>query len=192
MGRLVHFVLVSTLAATLGAAVARAEDVKLREQAVQLMEVANAVTPARHAGEIQQFVTFRVHEPDGTVKDGTITRVSVTGMGRRDESTFGDYHEILIRAGGKISLSRTAELLPAEIRQVYKYLPAALGDFDQEDVIRSIVMGEAGGRTARCINFDTHFGTTVQANQICVDAERGTLLRWQWATKWSRTPTSIA
>ena len=180
MTRLVRFAVLMTLTSMLCQNAVQAEDVKLREQAVQLMEVANAMTLPGMLVKYQQSVTFRVHEPDGTAKEGAITRVSVTGMGRRDESTFGDYHEILIRApGGKLSLSRTADVLPAEIREVRKYLPAALGDFDQEDVIRSIVMGEAGGRTARCINFDTHFGSTMQSNQICMDAERGTLLRWQ-------------
>ena len=35
------------------------------------------------------------------------------------------------------------------------------------------------GRPAKCIQFDTHFGSTLQANQLCMDAERGALLRWQ-------------
>ena len=180
MASLVRFVLLITFAAVLCPTCARAEDVKLREQAVQLMEVANAMTLPGMLANYQQSVTFRVHEPDGTVKEGAITRVSVTGVGRRDESTFGDYHEILIRApAARSSSAGPPDVLPAALREVRKYLPAALGEFDQEDVIRSIEMGQAGGRTARCINFDTRFGTTMQANQICMDAERGTLLRWQ-------------
>jgi TonB family protein len=179
MSPLTHFLSLIILASVLCPAVASAEDVKLREQAVQLMEIANAVTLPGMLTNYQQSVTFRVHEPDGAVKEGALTRVSVTGVGRRDESTYGDFHEIFIRAGDKVSQTRTAEVLPAEIRQVRKYLPAALGDFDQEDIIRSVVLGEAGGRSARCINFDTRFGNTMQSNQICMDAQRGTLLRWQ-------------
>ena len=32
---------------------------------------------------------------------------------------------------------------------------------------------------ATCIDFDTHFGTTLQANQLCVDKAHGYLVRWQ-------------
>ena len=46
-------------------------------------------------------------------------------------------------------------------------------------VIRSIEDSNVGGRAAKCINFDTHLGVGIQANQMCVDAERGTLLRWR-------------
>ena len=62
-----------------------AEDVRLREQAVQLMEVANAVSlPGALAG-FEHTVIFRGHEPDGVVKEGTFTRVSAgASSGRSD------------------------------------------------------------------------------------------------------------
>ena len=158
---------------------AHAEEVKLREHAVHLMEVANAVSLPGGLGNYRQAVTFRVHEPDGSVREGMFTRISSGVTGRRDEVTFGDFHQDVIVSGDNLADTRTAQVLPPEIRQVRKYLPIALGVFDEEDVIRSIEPGEVVGRAARCINFDTHFGSTLQANQICVDAETGTLLRWQ-------------
>ncbi|MBA3913505.1 MAG: TonB family protein [Acidobacteriales bacterium] len=69
--------------------------------------------------------------------------------------------------------------MPPEVRELRKYVPIHLGQFDQKDIIRSIETASAAGRSAHCINFDTQFGTTLQANQICVDSERGVLLRWQ-------------
>lgn len=55
---------------------AQAEEVKLREHAVHLMEVANAVSLPGGLGNYRQAVTFRVHEPDGSVREGAFTRIS--------------------------------------------------------------------------------------------------------------------
>ena len=155
-----------------------AEDIKLRDQAVHLLEVANAVSLPGALPNYEYVVTFRVHEADGTVKEGTMTRVSAGAVGRRDEITFGDYHTVIVLSGNRYSESSTT-VMPAQVREVRRQLPIRLGRFDQEDVIRSIDGASVLGRPAKCINFDTHFGNTLQTNQICVDSERGTLLRWQ-------------
>lgn len=155
-----------------------AEDVKLREQAVHLMEVANAVSLPGALRNYEQVVTFQVHEPDGTVKSGSFNRQSAGVSGHRDEFTFGDYHKVIVISGDRISQTHTTAM-PPEVRELRKYLPIHLGKFDQEDVIRSIESANVVGRPATCINFDTHFGTTLQANQLCVDKEHGALLRWQ-------------
>jgi hypothetical protein len=156
----------------------QAEDVKLREQAVHLMEVANAVSLPGGLRNYEHVVTFRVHESDGTLKEGTFTRVSAGAAGQRDEITFGDYHAVIVFSGDRISQTQTT-IVPPEVRELRKRLPVQLGRFDKEDVIRSIDDANVLGRAAKCINFDTHFGATLQANQLCVDSERGTLLRWQ-------------
>lgn len=155
-----------------------AEDVKLREQAVHLMEVANAVSLPGALRNYEQVVTFRVHEPDGTVREGSFTRQSAGADGHRDEFTFGDYHKVIVISGDRISQTHSATT-PPEVRELRKYVPIHLGRFDQQDVIRSIESTNVVGRPAQCINFDTHFGTTLQANQLCVDNETGTLVRWQ-------------
>ncbi len=155
-----------------------AEDMKLRDQAVQLMEAANAVSLPGALKNYEQVVSFRVHEPDGSVKEGSITRTSAGADGHRDEFTFGDYHKVIVISGDKISQTRST-VMPAEVREVRKYVPIHLGRFDQQDVIRSVETTTAVGRPAKCINFDTQFGTTSQANQICADTQHGYLLRWQ-------------
>lgn len=156
----------------------QAEDVKLREQAVHLMEVANAVSLPGGLRNYEHVVTFRVHESDGTVREGTFTRVSAGSAGHRDEITFGEYHAVIVFSGDRISQTQTT-IVPPEVRELRKRLPIQLGRFDKEDVIRSIHDANVLGRAAKCINFDTHFGATLQANQLCVDSERGALLRWQ-------------
>jgi hypothetical protein len=62
---------------------------------------------------------------------------------------------------------------------VRRELPVKLGSFDKEDVILSVEEANLLGRGAKCINFQSRFGNAAQSNQICVDAERGALLRWQ-------------
>ena len=142
-----------------------AEDVKLREQAVHLMEVANAVSLPGALRNYEQVVTFRVHEPDGTVREGSFTRQSAGADGHRDEFTFGDYHKVIVISGDRISQTHSATT-PPEVRELRKYVPIHLGRFDQQDVIRSIESTNVVGRPAKCINFDSHFGTTQQANQL--------------------------
>jgi TonB family protein len=155
-----------------------AEDVKLREQAVHLMEVANALSLPGALRNYQQTVTFRVHEPDGSVQEGSFSRQSAGADGHRDEFTFGNYHKVIVIAGDRISQTH-APPMPPEVRELRKYIPIHIGLFDKDDVIRSIESSNILGRPAKCINFDTHFGTTMQANQLCVDSEHGYLVRWQ-------------
>jgi hypothetical protein len=75
-GALMPRLLPLVLAVLLCGAASQAEDVKLREQAVELMEIARA---ASHPGVLRNFeqtVAFRVHEPDGSVQEGSCSRVS--------------------------------------------------------------------------------------------------------------------
>lgn len=155
-----------------------AEDVKLREQAVQLMEIANAVSLPGALPSFEHTVTFRVHEPEGTVKEGKFTRVSAGSAGHRDEIVFGDYHAITVVSGDRISTTRTTKA-PPEIRELRRQLPIRVGAFDQSDTVRSIESGNVLGRPAKCIAFDTLTNGAPQANEICVDSERGVVLRWR-------------
>src|SRR5258708_2348076 len=156
----------------------RAEDVKLREQAVQLMERANAASLIAGLRDYEQVDTFTFHDLlNGAIKTGTFSRTSAGSDGRRDEFTYADYHAITVFAGDRKSSTR-ATIEPPEIVELLDQLPIYLGRFDDKDAIRSIENSNVLGRAAKCINFDTHLGAGVQANQICLDAERGTLLRW--------------
>jgi len=156
-----------------------AEDVKVREQAVTLLERANAASLIAGFRDYEQVVTFTFHDLlNGTNKAGTFSRTSAGSDGRRDEFTYADYHATTAVAGNRQSTTRASNE-PPEIIELLDQLPIYLGRFDDKDVIRSIEDSNVFGRAANCVNFETHLGTGVQANQICVDVERGTLLRWK-------------
>lgn len=156
---------------------ASTEDVKLREQASQLLEIANAVSLPGGLPAFEQTVTFRVYEPDGSVKAGSYTRVSAGATGHRDETTYGDYHSSYVMYGDRVSGRRTASEPPPEIRELRRQLPILLVRFDQSDVIREIRETNVSGRPAKCIEFDTLTNGTPVSNELCMDIERGVLLR---------------
>ena len=154
------------------------EDVKLREEAVHLLERANQVSLPGTVPNYQQVVTFRVYYPDGTSKEGTYTKIAAGAAGYREERTFGDYHDTIVRSGDKMSGTATWNP-PPELLELRHQLPVHLGRFDHEDVIRSVEDTNIDGFSAKCIRFDTRFGDKLQQNLICVDALRGPILRWQ-------------
>jgi len=160
-----------------------AEDVKLREQAVQLMEVANAVSLPGALANFEHTVTFRVHEPDGTIKEGTFTRVSAGAAGHRDEVTFGDYHAVIVVSGDRISQHATTKV-PPEVRELRRQLPIHLGRFDQSDVVHAVQETNVLGRPAKCIEFDTLTNGALRNNEICMDTERGVVLLWRVADEY--------
>jgi hypothetical protein len=154
------------------------DDVKLREEAVHLLERANQVSLPGTVPNYEQVVTFRVRYFDGTTKDGTYSRVAAGAAGYREEEALGDYHAISVRSGDRMS-STKGWTEPPEFRELREHLPVLLGRFDHEDVIRSIEETTLQGHAAKCIHFDTHFGATLQHNQLCTENERGVLLHWQ-------------
>jgi hypothetical protein len=155
-----------------------AEDVRLREQAVQLLERANAASLLAGFRDYEQVVSFSFRDLlNGQIKNGTFSRTSAGSDGHRDELTYGNYHAAWVFAGDRVSSTRISNEAP-EIEELLQQLPIHLGRFDAADVIRSIEDSNVLGRAAKCINFDTHLGAGIQVNQICVDTERGTLLRW--------------
>jgi len=142
------------------------------------MERANAASLLAGFRDYEQVVSFTFHDLlNGQIKNGTFSRTSAGSDGHRDELTYGNYHAMSGFASDRTSTTRMGNEAP-EIFELLEQLPIYLGRFDDKDVIRSIDDSNVLGRAARCINFDTHLGVGVQANQVCVDAERGTLLRW--------------
>jgi hypothetical protein len=156
-----------------------AEDVKLREQAVQLLELANAVSLPGALKNYKQSVTFRFHELDGSVKDGTFTKVYVSASQYRTESSFGDYRDVMVFTPGNRRSDKGNGNPPVALLDLRAQLPVNLGHFDESDVIRSIESREVLDRPAKCIEFNTHVGESVQSNEICVDIYRGSVIRWQ-------------
>jgi TonB family protein len=102
--------------------------------------------------------------------------VVVQGTGRRDEFTFGSFHVINVWTRGRLATVRTAELLPPPVLDMLRLTPIRLVSFDHEDVIDAIQPGEANGRPTHCIEFDTTGGDHTEHNELCVDAENGTLV----------------
>jgi TonB family protein len=152
------------------------QDVQVREEAVRLMEKADAVSTPLHLPNLERIDTFRVFSYDAPVREGSFSRVVIQGTGRRDETTFGDYHVIDVYTSHGLTTVRTKELAPPEVDNLMHLTPVFHGAFDNEDVIHSIARRDINGRPARCVEFDTITGEKNQTNEICVDADNGTLL----------------
>ncbi len=155
-----------------------AEDVKLREQAVHLLEHTRQVSLLGVLPAFRSDVSFRLYDANGTPQEGSFSRVVVAKTGVREEENFGDFHAVTVRAGDRLS-STTDWKHSVQVMHVRELLPVPTGWFDHEDIIRSIDDENVGGAAAKCINFDTKFGDKLQQNQICVDATTGATLRWQ-------------
>jgi len=153
-----------------------AEDVRVREEAVRLLERANAVSLAPNLPNLERTVAFRVLDSASGAQEGTFTRVVIQGTGRREETSFGDYHVIDVWTRGRLATSRTREVAPPEIHDLMRLTPIWLVRFDHEDVIHSITDRQSGERKLRCIQFDTVAGQRSNNNELCVDAANGTLV----------------
>ena len=153
------------------------QDVQLRQEAVRLMEKADAVSTPSHLPNLERTSVFRVFGNDSGVTEGVFTRVVIQGTGRREETTFGNYHSIEVWTDSGMASTGTRELTPPEVQTLKWLTPMWRGHFDHEDVIHAIATRMVNGRSARCIEFDTIAGQKTDSNEICVDAANGTLLR---------------
>src|SRR5271170_7305906 len=152
------------------------QDIRVREEAVHLLERGNAVTTPIKLPDLERVDSFRVYGPDRAVKDGTFTRVVIQKTGRRDETTFGDYHVVdaSVDTGG--ARLETQIQAPAEVLTLLRVTPIYHVSLNDEDVVHAITNREVNGQPARCIEFDTVAGQKSQANEICVDAASGALV----------------
>jgi hypothetical protein len=157
-----------------------AEDVKLRQEAVQVLEHAGVMSTPAMRPVSETDATFRWFNSEGGAQDGTLTTITSPGMGQRTEWRFGDFHLVNIHTDRKLAIAgENSSSIPAAIRKVGELVPMPTVQFDKEDTIRSIVVSEVRGRPARCIEFDTTFGSSVHANEVCVDKQLGTMVRFQ-------------
>jgi hypothetical protein len=155
----------------------RAQDMPLRVEAVRLVERANAVSrPAHMMPNHRQEVTFRAYGLDGTTQDGKFNGI-YSGDIERDETVLGNYHAICIHYPDRI-VQNDYQPPPPETLEVSSLTPLLIGQFDGSDTIHSITPATLFGRRAKCIQFETVNGRTHQSNEICVDEELGTLIRW--------------
>jgi hypothetical protein len=155
----------------------RGQDMPVRVEAIRLLERANAVSsPAGMLRNYKQQTTFRSYGLDGSTKDG-IFNVIYASDGRGYDITFGDFHTTSLHFPDKIVQSDYTPP-PMEVDEVFKLTPIYIGRFDKSDTIQSITPATLFGRAAKCIQFETVNGRTRQSNEICVDVELGTLVRW--------------
>jgi hypothetical protein len=158
------------------ASVVCAQDPQVRSEAVELMERATAASVAATLPNVERIDTFRSLASPNGAREGKFTRVVVQGVGKREESSLGDYHLVEIWTNGHVAKVGSQEIAPPEIETVYNITPIRLPRFDGEDVIHRIVAKAVAGRNARCIEFDTVKGQTIQNNEFCLDPTNNTLL----------------
>ncbi len=155
----------------------RAQDMPIRVEAIRLLERATAVSRPTHImPNHKEEVTFRAYGLDGTAQDGTFDGIYSVDS-QRYETVFGNYHAISLHLPDRI-LQSEFQPLPPEALEEENLTPLLIGRFDKSDTINSITPATLFGRPAKCIRFETVNGRTHQSNEICVDAELGTLIRW--------------
>lgn len=153
-----------------------AQDIRVRVEAVHLLERGNAVTTPVKLPDLERIDSFQVFGPDTAVKGGTFTRVVIQGTGRRDETTFGDYHFLEVFTHESLSRVLTQSLAPPEVKTLMRVTPIYHVSFNDEDVIHSITNREVNGQPARCIEFDTVAGQKSHDNENGVDAATGAIV----------------
>jgi TonB family protein len=151
------------------------QDVKVREDAVRLLEKASVASSPAKLPNLERVDTFRSFGEAG-VKEGSFSRTVIQGVGRREEYVLGDYHLLNVWTQKQVAATGTPHVTPGEFVNLWRLTPIRLVRFDGEDVIHSIDEREVASRKARCIEFDTIKGQQTQSNEICVDASTGVLL----------------
>lgn len=155
--------------------IALCQDLKIREEAVRLLEHANAVSSSPKLPNLERVDTFRIFGDSG-ITEGSFSRVVIQGVGRRDEYILGDYDLVNVWTHGQVAVAGHGNLLPPDLLNVLRMTPIHLVRFDDQDVIHTISDRNITGRAARCIQFDTIHGNRTDNNELCVDADNGTLL----------------
>jgi len=163
--------------AGLGTVAAAGQDMAVRVEAIRLLERANAVSrPAQQMPIHREEVTFKAYGLDGSTKEGRADSLH-DGDIERFETIFGSYHAVSIHYPDKI-VQNDYEPTPPEVQELDHLIPLLLGRFDKSDTIHQIRPATVAGRPAKCIEFETLNGRTRESNEICVDEQRGTLVRW--------------
>ena len=154
-----------------------AQDMPTRVEAVRLLERANGVIRPTHImPNLKLQATFRAYGLDGNVKEGTFEAI-YTIDSERYEYVFGNYHAVSLHLPDRI-VQNNYQAPPPEIGELDSLTPLTIGHFDKSDTIHSITPATLVGRRAKCIQFETVNGRTHQSNEICVDEELGSVVRW--------------
>lgn len=152
------------------------QDIRVREEAVHLLERANLVSSSPKLPNLERLDTFRVFG-DAGVQDGSFSRTVIQGVGRREEFVLGDFHLTNVRTEKQVAASGSPGIVPSDLLIVLRITPIDRLRFDGEDVIHAVTDKDIGGRPARCIEFDTVKGQRADHNEICTDGGTGALVR---------------
>lgn len=152
------------------------QDLRLRQEAVQLLERANAASTAPKLPNLERVDTFRVLDSPSGPQEGSFSRVVIQGTGRREETTFGDYHVVNVWTRERLATAGAKGLVPPAVIEVIRLTPFYHVSFDEADVIQAITDRKVGDRALRCVDFDTVTGYKTQNNELCVDGANGTMV----------------
>ena len=83
-----------------------AQDAELGTRAVAMLERAHAVSVAPNLPNLERVDTFQTFDSSSSAREGSFTRVVVQGVGRREETNFGDYHLTQVWAGTTLATTR--------------------------------------------------------------------------------------
>jgi Gram-negative bacterial TonB protein C-terminal len=153
-----------------------AQDAQLRSRAVSLLESATAASVAPNLPNLERVDTFRVFDAAAKAREGSFTRTVLQGVGRREETIFGDFHVVSVWSGETLATTDMHPVIPREVAILMQLTPINLVHFDASDVIGEITDKNVGGRAAHCIEFETIVGARRDGNELCVDAANSTLL----------------
>lgn len=175
-----RFLLSSTLSITFLTVlfVTHSQDPSPAQDAVRLLEQAHRVSLLENAPNYEHNVTFRTLDPSQPSQVGTIHRIVIHGIGRRDELAFGDFHVINVWTNRGIASTRKfgGPIRPQELEIALRYTPMYLVQFDKEDVVHEILDKQIDGKPRRCVEFETVVGQKRDNNEVCVDPSNGTLV----------------
>jgi hypothetical protein len=87
------------LALLLAPTLALAQDGELRARADSILERAHAVSVAPNLPNLERIDSFQVFDTSASAREGSFSRVVVQGIGRREETNFGEYHLTQVWAG---------------------------------------------------------------------------------------------
>lgn len=156
---------------------AAAEDLQLRTQAVQLMDRARAASVIRGGPYyLRTEASFVATRDGGGLTSGTLIRTRGMNGSLRMDVTFGEWQASMVFADSQIGKVGPWDFPPYAVRKLLGLVPYSVGQFDNQDVIRTIRDGGAGGQAATCVDYDTIRGESRTSNTICVSKADGTLL----------------
>lgn len=155
--------------------VSSAEDPQLRARAFELVERAQDVSAAKHSAPLvnETVLTFHALATDGSMREGSYTRVFAGPTGMRQEFNSADFHLVQVDLPDRAIFIGKSRVLPPEFREMLRLFPIQLWRLDHEDVVKEIKKNNRKGVDAQCVEFDTIRGAETENNELCFDARSG-------------------